>query len=342
MATERILFNFSGFLSVGRVSSIQSAPYQRTVTQVELSTKGQNPAANPVGVQIRLNTTPQALQYVLPAGLRYADNGSGLIVPAGAQVDVIISTATDADAADLDVWVSLDPGPVTAGVDTTDCGLGTLGQLKRFLINSSIVAQTTWDEQIKIIGRGVAKSFNNATGRILKRETGARETFGVTHRNLVFQHIPIEQISKLEVMYNTADGWIDISAGLAVCLLDNFEGILRIKDMWPAVDVFRHDQAGLYRATVDGGYWYDPTDNGTGTVPMQFDGVTPANILTDDLQEAWFLQCQHLWVNRDNLGITWSPAGDTAHDTRKSLAGVKLLPTVAQVLTAYTAPIGLR
>lgn len=338
MATiERILLSLGGFLSVGRESSAQRATYKRTLTRVSLTTKGANPAASNIGIKIRLDSVEQSTEYLLPAGLKYADNTSTLVVSANVNVDFIITTApTDPTPVDLDVWLEYNVGFEAVGQDTTDCGLGTLGELKRFCITSSLDGASTFNEAMIAIGRGTAKAFDVAVGRKLKRETGAVEQFVASRKNMVLAHTPVESVTKLELKYDETEGWVDMTSGIASCLLNNLDGILTVpSDFWPLSAQFRHDVPGLWRVTLTGGYWYDPTDDGSGTKP------TGATELPNDLKLAWLLQCQHLWVNRDNLGITWSPTGES-RDTRKSLANVKFIPLVTQTLNDYSNPVNLR
>ena len=223
-------------------------------------------------------------------------------------------------------------------IDPTDCGLGTLGELKRFLLNAGISDDDTFSEALLVIGRGVAATFDNFTGRTLKRAENALETISSTRRNLAFRHSPVESVSKLELKYGEADGYVDITSILARCLLDNEKGMLAIEDdawIYSTTPVVRH-RVGMYRATVTGGYWYDPTDNNNGVKP---DG---AAVLPNDLKMAWKMQVQHIWVNRDNLGISYAPSGEVKNDSRRQMEKITLLPMVAATLANYVNPVDFR
>ena len=339
MATERIQLSLSGFIAVGRVSSQQAAPYNRTIQCVTMSTRGDNPAGVDIKIQIQFNNTPVVGDYILPAGLKLSVNTSTLLIPANTIFSFIVTAAPDpgpSAAADLDVTLDLWSGPDAGGLDTTDCGLGTLGELKRFCITPAMTNANTFDVPLQFIGRGVAKSFNDAVNRRFKREVGVLEQFSFSRRNLCSIHTPIETITKMELKYSEAEGWIDLTTGLSLCLVDYIEGIVRVPDdMWPISAQFQHGKPGIWRLTITGGYWYDPTDDGTGTQPAG------SYLLPDDLKLAWLLQCQHLFINRDNLGITWSPAGEV-HDTRKSLASVNFIPVAKSALSNYHRAVNLR
>jgi hypothetical protein len=339
MATERIQLSLSGFIAIGRVSSEQSAPYARTLKRVSLSTRGDNPAGVDISIQIQFDGAPLVGQYLLPAGLKFAENTPNLLVPANTIISFIVTAAPapgPSAAADLDVTLDLFSGPDGGGLDTTDCGLGTLGELKRFCITASMSGQGTFDTTLTLIGRGIAKLFNDALGRRLKREVGVMEQFSFARTNLVSIHAPLETVTKMELKYTEAEGWVDLTSGLPNCLIDYDEGIVRVPaDFWPISAQFRYNTPGIWRLTVDGGYWYDPTDDGTGTLP------TGAFELPPDLKLAWLLQSQHLFINGDSLGISWSPAGEV-HDTRKSLANVKFIPLVQTTLSEYHRAVNLR
>ena len=333
---ERIQLSLGGFLSIGRVSSQQASAYGRTLNRVSIAIKGTNSIGTPIGLQIQLDSVSQPTIYLLPAGLVYSDSNSSLQVPSNSKVSFIITAPTDPVPVDIDVWLEFSVNEQQDALDTTDCGLGTLGELKRFCITSGLVADTTYNNVLAHIGLGTAKSFDNATGKKFKRGVSVMEQFSFSRRTIVVAHTPIESISKLEVKYSEAEGWIDLTTGLGLCLVDNVEGFVKIPDdFWRVSGQYRSNPPGLGRLTLTGGYWYDPTDSGTGILP------TGAYLLPEDLKLGWLLQCQHLWVNRDNLGITWSPTGE-AHDTRKSLLNVKMLPSVSHTLTEYAHSANFR
>jgi hypothetical protein len=60
------------------------------------------------------------------------------------------------------------------------------------------------------------------------------------------------------------------------------------------------------RVTYDGGYWYDSTDDGSGTMP------TGATLLPADVKMVWLNECQHVWQASDRLGIQHIPQGENA------------------------------
>ena len=332
-----MLLSVGGLISVGIVSSQQSSANQRTVQRVEMATRGPNPSGDDIVVALQLDGVTQAGTYVLPAGLKYAVNTSTLIVPASVAINfIVVAASASPQPTDLDVTLNMYEGPASIVLDTTDCGLGTLGELKRFCITASMAGDNMYNEAMLHIGRSTAKAFDDAVGRHFKREVGALEQFNFSRRYLMLAHAPIESITKMELKYTEAEGWIDLTTGIPLCMIDFVEGILTVPDdFWPISAQFNHNRPGLWRLTVTGGYWYDPTDDGSGTPP------TGANVLPEDLKTAWLLQCQHLWVNRDNLGITWSPSGES-RDTRKSLASVKFIPAVSMALTEYARPVNFR
>jgi hypothetical protein len=58
--------------------------------------------------------------------------------------------------------------------------------------------------------------------------------------------------------------------------------------------------------TYTGGYWYDDTDAGTGTLP------SGATLLPADVKMIWLNECQLVWQASDRLGIQHIPQGENA------------------------------
>lgn len=320
MAIDRIQFLIGGLLNPGMTSSSQSASYRRVVTRVELALAGAEPAYGTVSVKLRLDGVEQTATYTLAAGLRYADNGASLVVDSGVVVDAVIIEG--GGAADLDVRLEFSSTVGALGLNTTDLGLGTLGQLKRFLMNAAEVESPTYDSAITMIGRGMSKLFSNRTNRVLRRSVDAMESCPAVRSGYRAKCAPIEEVSLFEVKYGEAYGWSTVPVTSAIELIQPEDGLLRF---YPAV----MREGGLFRITLTGGYWVDLSDDDSGSCPQ---GATP---LPEDLRLAWLMQCQHIWLNRDNLGIAYSPAGESKAKPI-AMEHVTLLPLVGMTLANYS------
>jgi len=320
MPIERITFDFPGLLTVGQVSQQSSADYDRTLVKVRLSTLGVNPSGADVTVQLRLASVAQATTYSLPAGLKFAEN-TAADVAVGEDVVHDFVVVTTGDAADLKVEAEFEVGVAAVGTNTTDVGLGTLGELKRFLLSAGVVAETTYDEAVTAIGRGVAGAIDRYCNRTFKRSAAATDDFRGGTDLLLLSRYPVESVTSVglktvgETSFTAQTGVVDTAAlNTGVLLLTGDLGTER-------------DQI---RATYAGGYWYDPTDDGTGTQP------SGAALLPYDVKWAWLLQCQQVWQSRDALGVTHTGEGGAGSAFLNTRLGVlDLIPQVKSALEPY-------
>jgi hypothetical protein len=317
MATERIQFSLPGLLTVDQVSQQARATYARTLKYVRLSTLGINPSGADITVQLRLAGVAQATTYSLPAGLKSAENtAASVAVPLNTWHDFIV--VTTGDAADLIVEAEFEVAVTVSGGSTTDLGLGTLGELKRFLLSSGIVAETTYDEAITAIGKGVAGLIDRYCNRTFKRGASITEDFRGGTDVLLLARYPVEAITSIglksagESTFTTQSSVVDtVAVESGVLLLTGSIGSER-------------DQL---RATYTGGYWYDNTDDGSGSKPAD------ATLLPEDVKMIWFNECQHVWQSRDDLGIAHTERGDVA--TTPRLRNLELSPMSKAALEPY-------
>jgi hypothetical protein len=319
MGRETIIFDLPGLLTLDQVSNQTSVSWKRTLTKVKLSTLGIAPSGSDIKVKLRLAEVAQAAEYTLPAGLKFAENTASVEIAASTLHDFIVSAT--GNASDLRVECEFEVAVNVLGGSTTDCGLGTLGELKRFLISPADVAETTYEEAIAAIGRGVAGLFDQYCNRTLKRGASITEDFRAGTDLILLGRYPIESVASVslkstgESTFTTQTDIID-TVGLN-------SGILQLVS-----ELGTHrDQI---RVTYTGGYWYDTTDDGTGTQP------TGAALLPYDLKLAWLTQCQHVWTSRDIKGVVHTNAavpGFQSTNTRLSL--LDLVPAVKGTLDLY-------
>lgn len=164
--------------------------------------------------------------------------------------------------------------------------LGTLAQLKTFLLPYNQVAETEWDVALTHLGKGAAGQLQRACNRELPRVSGATQTFAGDSRLFSVARYPIESVTTFEVREDVAEGWTTETPDYQ---LDPTTGLVKL---YTALG----SDFSLVRLTFTGGYWVDESADGSGTLP------TGATELPEDLKLAWLLQCQHIWNLRDNVG----------------------------------------
>ena len=220
------------------------------------------------------------------------------------------------NASDLKVECEFEVAAALA-TDTTDAGLGTLGELKRYLLNEGIADETGYDEAILALGRGVAGLFDRYCNRTFKRGASITEDFRGGTDLILLGRYPVESVASVglkstgESTFTTQTDIVD-TVGLN-------SGILQLVS-----ELGTHrDQI---RVTYTGGYWYDPTDDGTGTQP------TGAALLPYDIKLAWLNQCLHVWSKRQNLGLDHVI---TDPQQRTTFTNLDLVPAVKGTLDQF-------
>jgi len=204
-----------------------------------------------------------------------------------------------------------------------NAGLGNLTELKGFILAASMRAQTDYDAQLTAIGKGVAGMLAEHCNRKWEYTEGAISEFPANRSFLLADPYPLNLTTPLKVeictsWQNGAPVWTELTDVIENV---NAEGGL----------VYLMGYQGNYlarlRLTADGGFWWLGLDAETA-IPTGASQV-PAN-----LKLAWLLQCQSLWLVRDNLGVTVAGAGSVSFVTL-SLPGYELIPEVRELLTNF-------
>lgn len=211
-----------------------------------------------------------------------------------------------------------------------NAGFSNLGTLKAWLLAASMQDATEWDDQILAIGLGVAAHIEQFCDRQFARATSDIFECTADRMHLVLPRYPVEAIETIEqsVADDVDATWTELTSPIQSQALDRgliyFQGFL-----------------GTYRerlrVTYTGGYWWDQTeDDYTPPVsPTEEDpdlSVKPtgATEIPANLVLAWRLQCEHLWAQRDRLGV------NVAKDQKDIAADA---PTVAPLLPSVQAMI---
>lgn len=199
--------------------------------------------------------------------------------------------------------------------------LGTLAQLKGQLLNISLQGDTDFDAALTTMGLGVAARFAQYCNRIWPFATGQTYTTNADRMRLILPAFPIVQVTKVEVRDDLAIGFVDQGPPASV--------IFNLREEAGLVEFAGYLGGGFsrLRLTYDGGYWFDATDNGSGSQP------TGSTLLPADLQFAWLLQCEWVWNNRDRLGV--SLAGGAESKKTFALGQVELVVEAQNILKQY-------
>ena len=196
-------------------------------------------------------------------------------------------------------------------------GFDSLTDLKAYLLPSTLRGRDDWDTEIAILGKGVAAAFDRYCNRLFARRTGATMIVPADRWHVVVERYPIEQVTQVELKRDEETGWQAQEGAVEFVREDN--GVVDFGSI-----MGRPNE--LLRLTYDGGYWWDESEDNSGSLP------SGATALPEDLHLAWLQQVKDLWIRRDKLGQSFhredqAPAAE--------LLKGELLPMVKHTLSAY-------
>jgi len=195
-----------------------------------------------------------------------------------------------------------------------NAGLGSLTLLKSRLLPAQAVAQTDQDTAITAIGLGVAAWFEQLCDRRFERTVGDIYLTRADRTYVVVPRYPLETVSALDWLLIDSDAWQP--SGLPYFLFPE-SGLIDFAEAIGTRDM-------QLRVTYTGGYWWDETEDASGTFP------TGAYPLPPDLQYAWLDQSAFLFERRNKLGLE-----KITHDGSFSISPADLLPHVRAILAPY-------
>ena len=202
-------------------------------------------------------------------------------------------------------------------------GLGTLTDLKTFLLNASLRSSTDYDTVIEAIGLGVAGRFEQFCNRKFFRTVGDLYVTNADRLTMVLPRFPLETVTKIEIRDDLNQGWVD--QGTVNNVLFNLResaGIIQFAGYLGA-------SFSRIRITYTGGYWF-PDDGLSQTIGDLPSGAT---LLPNELKTAWLLQCEAVWAVKDKLGISIGEGPESRRTV--TLANLVLLPEVEAVLNNF-------
>lgn len=203
-----------------------------------------------------------------------------------------------------------------------NAGLSNLATLKGWLLAASLVDATDYDAQILAIGQGVALALEKYCNRKFGRAVGATFECTADRTHVVLDRYPVEALTTIEQRDTLAGGWSPLVINDVVENRADDRGL-----------VYFNAPQGIYlsrlRFTYTGGFFFEqlePADVGYPT-------ATPAGAtaLPADLLLAWKLQCEHVWTQRDKLGLQLAKE----QSTPAALAAIELLPVVKEHLRPF-------
>lgn len=198
-----------------------------------------------------------------------------------------------------------------------DLGLGNLKTLKNWLLPESLRASTDYDAQIQVIGSAVAERFEAFCNRKFSRLAGDTFECSADREHIVLPRYPVETITSLEQKDSEADGWTALTLNDVVITRSLSAGLMHLVGPLGSY-------ASRFRVTYTGGFWYDTTEDDTGSIPVG------AMALPNLLRAAWLKQCEHEWQVHDRLGKA------IAEDVKpEALLGNALIPEVQAILRGY-------
>lgn len=206
-----------------------------------------------------------------------------------------------------------------------NAGLGNLASLKNHLLVESLRARTTWDEMLETIGLTVAAQFERFTDRKFVRVAGEIEEHRADTGYIILHRYPIESISAIAQRESVNDGWSALTVNDVVVNRSDASGLVEFAGPLGT-------RLSRLKVTYTGGYWFDTTEDESGTQPAGSTAVP------GDLKGAWLLQAQAMYQHMDHT--TAATGGRSTITTRDKeaalqLADLALLPAVKEILAPY-------
>ncbi len=199
-------------------------------------------------------------------------------------------------------------------------GLSNLATLKAWLLPSGLLTGTDYDAQVAAIGKGIAAQMEKSCSRLFQRTVGDTFECSGDRAHVSLPRYPVEAVTTVELRTDMTAGFV---AQTGAILSDSLKAGLIFFGCNIATPLDR------LRITYTGGYFFETLE----PADMGYPTATPSGsyALPNDLLLAWKLQCEHVWGQRDKLGLA---VGDKPTAT-PPLAQIQLLPAVEATLSNY-------
>ena len=199
----------------------------------------------------------------------------------------------------------------------SNLGLGNLATVKAFL--NVATALTDYDTIIATVAKGAAGQVNKHCNRLFDRAVGTTEDFPGDYASVIVSRYPIETLTSVALQSAPEDAFEVIDDTFRTVAAS---GIVDLGEPQGSAD-------NRIRVTYTGGYFFETKDTGDTGYPTSVPSGSTA--LPDDVLLAWLLQVEHIWSQRDNLGlsITNKPGA------RSKVESLKLCDQAEELLRPY-------
>lgn len=200
-------------------------------------------------------------------------------------------------------------------------GLGNLTELKTQLLPEALRADASYDAMLTAIGKGVADSLANYCNRLFGYVADDTYIVSADRIHVYVPRYPFVSVTSVELKTDETAGWVAQTAN-SIVTKNGESGLIYLGGaMGP--------HWGHLRFTYTGGYWFDDSEDSSGTLP------SGATALPNDLKLAWYLQCKKVWEVNDVLGLKIVPSKENVQLVGLSLAGLEMVPQVKAIADQY-------
>lgn len=206
-------------------------------------------------------------------------------------------------------------------------GLGNLTLLKNALLPDALQPDTQFDTYIKSIGAGVATSFEQFCNR--KFGYVVNDTFECpANRTYVsLPRFPVVNVSAIDERDTADSDWQTLGTPEQATINIALESGLMEFGFIVAPHFAR------IRTTYTGGFWFETLEPGDDGYPSAMPaGASP---LPADIQDAWLLQSQFLFIQRDVMGQRGIKKQDKESTGDFHIAEIPMLQYVQDILASY-------
>jgi predicted secreted protein len=196
-------------------------------------------------------------------------------------------------------------------------GLSSLTSLKLHALPLALRARTDFDNALVTLGTGVAAMMESYCGRTFLRTVNAVARFSANNLSFSLSRYPVESLTS--IVLNAANGSGDTTITADVERTDLAAGLVH----FASVPGTQHDQVTI---TFTGGYWWDTTEDASGT-PPNGSAALPADLLM-----AFHLQVKAVCEAQNLFGTA---AAGSSKDKPAASMSFDLIPAVTKILDRY-------
>lgn len=172
-----------------------------------------------------------------------------------------------------------------------NAGLTNLSTLKKLLLPDTLSGEMKFDDEILLLGLGVAGYFESFCNRRLGYLENDTIQFSGDRPHYYLPRYPLTEVVRIEMKYFETDNWTEITG--QPITVNKESGMVHFGYTLGRFPL-------QVRATWSGGYWFEtaePDDEGYPSAKPE-----AATALPDVIRAAFHLQCHHIWDQKDKLG----------------------------------------